>query len=257
MASPKANAITKDILPYFSTYFMKTRRRHNMRIIFVRHGHPDYVKDCLTPLGHLHAEAAAERLREETIHKAFSSSCGRARETAEHIMAGRGLPLTLCHFIRELDWGSYNGEKLPYNGHPWNTANDMVSHAESISNPAWADEKPFCGNRVRNCVASVAKGTDEWLSSLGYEREGDFYRVKKASTENILMTSHAGASSAVFAHMFNLPFPLVCVAIEPRFTAITIVSFKGEEGALVSPQFELVNDARHITGINDPDIKGN
>ncbi len=228
-----------------------------MRIIFVRHGHPDYAKDCLTPLGHLHAEAVAERLRGEVIHKAFSSSCGRAKETAEHIITGRELPLTLCDFIREIGWGSYNEEALPHRGHPWYTAGDMVSRGESIVSTRWADEKPFCDNRVRDCVALVAKGTDEWLSSLGYEREGDFYRVKRASDENILMTSHAGASGAVFAHMFNLPFPFVCVAFEPRFTAITVVSFGGEEGALISPQFELVNDARHIEGIAAPDIKGN
>ena len=33
-----------------------------MRIVFVRHGHPNYENDCLTPLGKQHAEAAAERL---------------------------------------------------------------------------------------------------------------------------------------------------------------------------------------------------
>ncbi len=29
-----------------------------MRIIFVRHGHPDYTNDCLTELGHLQAGAS-------------------------------------------------------------------------------------------------------------------------------------------------------------------------------------------------------
>ena len=232
-----------------------------MRIIFVRHGHPDYQKDCLTPLGHLHAEAAAERLRGETIHRAFSSSKGRARETAEHILKGRELSLTLCDFIREIGWGPYGEEELPHRGHPWYTAGDMVSRGESITRSDWAEKEPFCNNRVRDCVALVAKGTDEWLASLGYEREGEFYRVKKMSEENILMTSHAGSSSAALAHMFNMPFPFACVALEPCFTAITIVSFGGtfggKEGDLISPRFELLNDARHIEGITAPDIKGN
>jgi len=35
-----------------------------MRIIFVRHGHPNYEKDCLTELGHRQAEAAAQRLKD-------------------------------------------------------------------------------------------------------------------------------------------------------------------------------------------------
>ena len=55
-----------------------------MRIILVRHGHPNYADDCLTPLGRKHAAAAAQRLRDEGIQKIFSSTCGRAMETARH-----------------------------------------------------------------------------------------------------------------------------------------------------------------------------
>ena len=33
-----------------------------MRIVFVRHGEPDYGNDCLTPAGRIQALAAAERL---------------------------------------------------------------------------------------------------------------------------------------------------------------------------------------------------
>jgi glycosyltransferase involved in cell wall biosynthesis len=41
-----------------------------MRIVFVRHGHPNYADDCLTELGHEHAEAASLRLLNEGIrHK--------------------------------------------------------------------------------------------------------------------------------------------------------------------------------------------
>ena len=53
-----------------------------MRIVFVRHGEPDYTHDCLTEQGKLQALAAAERLREEGIEEIFSSPLGRAAETA-------------------------------------------------------------------------------------------------------------------------------------------------------------------------------
>ena len=42
-----------------------------MRIIFVRHGEPDYAHDCLTEQGKQQALAAAERLREEGIDQLF------------------------------------------------------------------------------------------------------------------------------------------------------------------------------------------
>ena len=49
-----------------------------MRIVFVRHGHPNYELDCLTELGHLHAEAAAKRVADEGISEIYASTCGRA-----------------------------------------------------------------------------------------------------------------------------------------------------------------------------------
>ena len=56
-----------------------------MRIIFVRHGHPNYQLDCLTPLGKKQAEAAAKRLHEEKIDLVCASTKGRAMETAAYI----------------------------------------------------------------------------------------------------------------------------------------------------------------------------
>jgi len=47
-----------------------------MKIVFVRHGHPDYHNDCLTELGHLQAEAAAQRLEQEGIEEIYSSTRG-------------------------------------------------------------------------------------------------------------------------------------------------------------------------------------
>ena len=49
-----------------------------MRIVFVRHGDPDYARDCLTEAGKLQAEKAAERVAGEGICKIYASSCGRA-----------------------------------------------------------------------------------------------------------------------------------------------------------------------------------
>ena len=40
-----------------------------MRIVFVRHGEPNYELDCLTENGKIHAAKAAERLKEEGIEE--------------------------------------------------------------------------------------------------------------------------------------------------------------------------------------------
>lgn len=131
-----------------------------MRIIFVRHGHPDYKNDCLTPLGHEQAKAAAARLQNEKV--------------------------------------------------------------------------------------------DAWLSGLGYDREGEYYRVREANDQTIMLVSHGGSSSCVLSHLFNLPLPFVLKNIPANLTGITVVKMAGDVGSLISPKFEMVNDARHIQDVTDP-----
>jgi probable phosphoglycerate mutase len=228
-----------------------------MRIIFVRHGHPDYKADCLTELGHLQAEAAADRLENEKIAQVFSSSKGRAMQTAEHIANRRQLPVIACDFMREIGWGSLDEEPIYENGHPWFTAKRMVSQGESVVDPQWASKEPFCKNRVTNFEKIVSEGLDEWLAQLGYVREGLYYRVVRSNPDTVVMGGHGGSSCMALAHMFNLPFTFCVTAINPHFTGITVIGFDGKEGDLISPYFELANDARHIAGIDAEKGYGN
>ena len=71
-----------------------------MRILFVRHGEPDYARDCLTEEGARQAAAAAERLAGEGIRRIYASPCGRARETAAYTARRLGLPVEVLPFMR-------------------------------------------------------------------------------------------------------------------------------------------------------------
>ena len=220
-----------------------------MRIIFVRHGHPNYKDDCLTELGHRHAEAAAERLQEENIHRFFSSTCGRAMETAEHIAARFGAEVEGLEFMREIKWGSVDEQPLAHNGHPWFTVDDMVIAGQDIWEADWEQEEPFCKNKVISNIRMIRAEFDRWLETLGYVREGKYYRVRGGSDETYLLASHGGSSMVAIAHILNLPFPLACKIIRPDFTAITVLYFKNAEGELVCPEIERMNDAGHIAGM--------
>ena len=43
-----------------------------MRIVLIRHGEPDYEKDCLTETGHKQAKIAAQRPLKEGIEEIYS-----------------------------------------------------------------------------------------------------------------------------------------------------------------------------------------
>lgn len=224
-----------------------------MKIIFVRHGHPDYSKDCLTALGHPQAEAAAERLKNEKIDKIFSSSCGRAYETACHIAARHNLEITQLDFMREMHWGTPGTDDF---SHPWESVDEWVSNGIEILDFNWRNNAEYKGRIVLKSYDKVVSGFDEWMREQGFEREGSYYRVTQKNDQTIMLVSHGGSSSAVFSHIFNLPFPFICKTIRPYFTAITEVSFIGDEGELIAPKFDLVNDSRHTNGITAENVLG-
>lgn len=221
-----------------------------MRIIFIRHGHPNYKDDCLTELGHKHAEAAADRLGGERIDEFYASICGRAVETAEHIAARFGKEVVQLEFMREISWRPVDSEEtIPHNGHPWHLANEMATKGESLIDPHWKEKYPFNRSKILSSMDKVESGFDSWMAQFGYVREGEFYRVKGGSDKTVLLASHAGSSTIVMSHLFNLPPMLLFKAMGPNYTGITVVNFDGEDGELISPDLEIMNDARHIAGL--------
>ena len=239
-----------------------------MRIIFVRHGHPNYVNDCLTELGRKHAAAAAERLKDEGISEIYSSTCGRAYETAGYVAEKYGLPIVKCEYMREIYWGSVDNEPIPFDGNPWSTVDDMVAKGKRLLNPNWAKEEPFVRNKMVGYVENIATALDEWLKTLGYTREGLYYRVADMESVNadgsrsntaktIAAFGHGGAGSAIYSHLFNIPYPFVCTTMNQDYTGITIVELPDTPGALVKPRFEIMNDARHIKDLRIENVYEN
>lgn len=220
-----------------------------MRIILVRHGHPNYEDDCLTPLGRLHAAAAAQRLKDEGIQRIYSSTCGRAMETAQHTADLLGLTVTGMDGFRELNWGSADGEPLLLKGHPWDTADWMAANNQSLLDPDWAKKPPFDRNMVLKSVQRVWQTADEWLLSLGYRREGLYYRVENPVYDTVALFGHGGETAALLSHLFNVPFPFFCSAMGPDYTGIVVLTLPDKAEGLVPVRMALVNDVKHIEGL--------
>ncbi len=219
-----------------------------MRIIFVRHGEPDYQHDCLTEEGRRQALAAARRLRSEGIEEIYSSPLGRAAETAAAAAEALGLPVHTLVFMRELHWGSLDGTPIPSDGHPWDLADLLADEGTDLNDPGWRELPCFRNNRVTEEADYVAVKTDEWLLSLGYERDGAYYRcIRKDNRQRtVALFSHGGSSAAAMGHILNLPFPYACGLFHLEFTGITIIRLDRNPGIRRLPCLELANDGRHI-----------
>lgn len=90
------------------------------RLTLVRHGHVENPLGCaygrlpgfgLSATGRLQAAAAARRLRSEPLQRLYVSPLQRARETAEILNAGRGLPI--CIDERLIEWEGHGHGETP------------------------------------------------------------------------------------------------------------------------------------------------
>ncbi len=213
-----------------------------MRIIFVRHGEPDYDRDCLTDEGRRQAAAAAERLMREGISEIYTSPCGRASETASFTAARLGLPVTTLDYLHEITWG---GEGIPCKGHPWTLGDRMLEDGFDFQTEDWQEHPFFCKNAAMECYRMITGQIDAFLASHGYIHEGCRFLCEGGKNKTIAIFSHGGSGACVLSHLLGLPFPYVLSVMPYGFTSVIILDFAVKEGAYVFPRLELFNDCAH------------
>ena len=215
-----------------------------MRIIFVRHGEPDYARDCLTEVGKEQAKAVAERLSNEDIDEIWSSPLGRAMETAGAISDKFNMPIKTIDFMREVLWGSTDGKPLFSDGHPWNIVDEMARQGINLNQTDWKESSYFKTNKVTECVERIDDEIDKWLDEQGYKRKGFYYyhKIQEEKHKTIVLVSHGGSSAAAMGHILNIPFPQMCAMFHIGFTGINIIRFDKQKGLGTLPCIELANN---------------
>lgn len=218
-----------------------------MRIIFVRHGEPDYEHDCLTAAGRLQAAAAAKRLENEGIRAIYSSPNGRAQETAGYTAELLHLPVTMLPWMHEISWG---GPDIPEKGHPWALGEKMINEEHfDFYHRDWREHPYFSGNKALSCYDMISESIDALLLEHGYRHEENRFLCTDGKAETLALFSHGGSGACALSHLLTLPFPYVCSVLPYDFTSVTILHFPVEKDRYVHPNIELFNDMRHY-GMN-------
>ncbi|MBQ6551817.1 MAG: histidine phosphatase family protein [Lachnospiraceae bacterium] len=217
-----------------------------MRLLFVRHGEPNYRDDCLTPTGLKQAEACAKRLEHEGITKIYSSPMGRALETARFTSELLDLPIKQLDYMHEISWGSRDGSPLPMDGHPWALASRLIEEGDwNFKDDNWRNHPYFRNNLVMDYHDLIVDSIDEFLEKYGYERYGTRYFCHFLTDETPVIFSHGGSSGCAISHIINLPFPYFASIFEYWFTSIIVLEFPDKPGSIVYPRVRLFNDCAH------------
>lgn len=222
-----------------------------MRIVFIRHGDPNYEKDCLTPHGKKEALVVAKRLKKigtekpaAKIKKIYSSPLGRARQTAEAAAKILRLDIETLDYMKEISW---SGDDLPCGGHPWTLSGWLVDKENfDFAKKDWRTHPYFKDNQARLDCQNIAAGIDQFLSRYGYRHEGNRFFCEGGTEETVAIFAHGGSIACVFAHLMGMPLPYALSSMFLAHTSISVLNFPSSPGEWIHPILELFNDAAHI-----------
>lgn len=222
-----------------------------MRLIFVRHGDPDYQNDCLTDIGRRQATNTATRLHDEKIKAIYASSNGRAIETASYTAKDHGLDVQVLDYMHEIWWGDKDqnideSQKIPFEGHPWSISYKLLTeHPEYAGDKEWSEHPYFKNNICMDYFDRINSGIDELLAQYGLKREGNFYRCMEECSDTIALFAHGGSGAILFSHLLSISFPIVLTTLPFGVCSVTVFDFAAMKGEMTIPRLEIFNDMNH------------
>ncbi len=247
-----------------------------MKLIFVRHGEPDYVNDTLTERGWREARLLADRICKWKVTDFYCSPLGRARDTASCTLEKMSRTAKTLDWIREFSYpivDPVTGRRgVPWDFIPSYWSNDPLM----LDIDRWVDaEIPKQNPQIALQYPKVCSSMDELLASYGYIREGRFYRRPDskghfmASTPDpgdaeeaaipsdpdepcLVLFCHLGVICIILSHLLNIPFPLLVHGIFLPPASITILSSEERWDTEAYFRAQAIGDVHHLLSGGEP-----
>ena len=194
-----------------------------MKLIFIRHGDPDYANDTLTERGWKEAEALSKRVARWTVNEFYQSPLGRAQNTAEVSLKLIGREAQTKDWLREffveiLD--PFTGQKRI----PWDLLPSYwTAKPELYDKDNWYDSDIMATGNVAAEYKRVCDGIDELLALHGYVREGRIYRTDTGNDKTLVFFCHLGVQFVILSHLFGISAPAVWQNFFVAPTSVTVV----------------------------------
>lgn len=248
-----------------------------MRLIFVRHGDPDYVNDSLTQKGWREAELLSERIKNWNVTDFFCSPLGRAKDTASCTLKKMNRTAMTLDWTREFTY--FIDDPVTGRHHvPWDLVPSFwTSDSLMLDKERWVDADVTKQNPdISVKYKEVCQKLDEFLADYGYVRENNYYRMpaKKevfisstiapgntsdannpiASDEEpvIVIFCHLGVICIILSHLLNIPFPSLVHGFFLPTTSLTILATEERWSNEAYFRVQAMGDVHHLLAGGEP-----
>lgn len=217
-----------------------------MKLIFIRHGDPDYVKDTLTERGWKEAEALSKRVSKWNIDKIYCSPLGRAQDTASLSLKLMKRTAETKDWLREF----YIRVTDPQTGEdriPWDLMPAYWTELpELYDKDRWHQSEIMRSGSVLEEYERVCSGIDEILSEYGYKRNKNIYTTEQGNEKTLVFFCHLGVQFAMLSHLLGISASVMWQNFFVAPTSITVVATEERERGKVSFRCKKLGDTSHL-----------
>lgn len=246
-----------------------------MRLIFIRHGDPDYANDNLTEKGKREVALLTERVcKWKNITAFYSSPLGRARATGEPSLKKLKREAKICDWLQEFPtWHqSSQNEKL----RTWDILPDeFTAHKEFFDKDKWC-LNDYMGEMVPQRYKQVCDGIDEILAEYGYKRnEKGFYSVENPVPNHnwdqpieqyhlkslkddypeettLVFFCHLGVMFTIISHLIGVSPIQLWHGFYVAPTSVTVLNSEERLQGQAWFRVERLGDTKHLTNGGEP-----
>lgn len=226
-----------------------------MKLIFIRHGDPDYANDSLTPKGEKEARALAERVKNwKNIYEFYLSPLGRAQKTASYSLdalnrQGKTLPW-LKEFSHDVTSPGRGFKHVPWDFFPSFWKNEETLYDRNN----WADDPIYENTPVKKDYLNTIGEFDKLMAQYGYTRgENGLYRIEKENDDTTLVFfCHLGVSFLLIGHLIGISPAVLWHTYFVAPTAVTVVGSEEMEKGYANFRVQVMGDTSHLRFAGEP-----
>jgi len=223
-----------------------------MKLIFIRHGDPDYKNDTLTEKGWREAEYLSERVKQwSNINEIYVSPLGRAKDTASLSLKKLDKTAIIKEWLKEFYYPVDHPENslvtVPWDFYPEN----WTKYEDAFDKDKWSDVELMSNPDIKPKYKEVCVGIDEILKEHGVVRNGRYYNVTGDNNDTIVFFCHLGVICVILSHLLSLSPFILWHNFFLAPTSVTIVGFEERDKGKGSFRVQIMGDTRHLPENNE------
>jgi len=217
-----------------------------MRLYIVRHGKPDYKLDCLVEEGQEQAYLVAQRFKNIKIDKIYSSTQGRAIETASYTAKDHNMEIIMADWAREDYGGKYFYDETGWFFFKKDWVKRFKSETMIKYGHDWINDEKVQETRMPIGFKEMQIDSDKFLLELGYKHDRNNHTYEKLNNdyENVFLFAHGGFCISFLSSILDIPYPIFSTTHHDLdFTGVVIVEFNEKLNLF---QIRTYNDVSHL-----------